>query len=319
MAQTPVAPGQTTYVCLGLGGIEVEESKLEISILKRVIAALLWPGLLSGCIALDAIAINSASPLLYFNLLYFSLAAVLFFLERTMPFERSWLASDGQIGADIAHTLLSKGVIQIFVAAITVMGLAQAVDAGPSGFWPTAWPVAAQVTLALIVAEAGLYAAHRLAHEWRRLWLFHAVHHSVTKLWIVNTGRFHFIDTIASVALSQPLLYLAGAPRPMFLWVAAITAFIGIMTHCNVDMRSGILNWIFNTPELHRWHHSRVSAEGNTNYGENVMLFDHLFKSFYFPARRPPANIGIDEPMAESFWGQLRQPFALQNTPRQET
>ncbi len=107
-------------------------------------------------------------------------------------------------------------------------------------------------------------------------------------------------------------MYLAGAPKPIFLWVAAITAFIGILTHCNVDMRSGPLNLIFNTPQLHRWHHSRVMREGNSNYGENLVLFDHLFATFYFPARRPPVNIGINEHMAATFLGQLRQPFMRQ-------
>lgn len=277
--------------------------------MKRVFSALLWPGLLAACIALNALALESSRPMLHFNMIYFGLAAVLFALERIMPYERAWLVNDGQIGPDLAHTLLSKGVIQAFAAAITAMGVAQAVDAGPSGLWPAQWPMSAQVALGLLVAELGLYTAHRLGHEWRRLWRFHAVHHSVTRLWIVNTGRFHFVNTIAAVALSQPLLYVAGAPRVIFLWVAAITAFVGILTHCNVDMRARPLAWVFNTPELHRWHHSRNPAEGNANYGENLMIFDLLFRTFFFPARRPPVNIGIDETMPESFVGQLRQPF----------
>ncbi len=278
--------------------------------MKQIISALLWPGLLAGCIALNAAAMAGPHPFLHFNMIYFSLAAILLVLERVLPFEQAWLKSDGQIGADIAHTILNKGIIQIIAAAIAVMGVAQAVNPSAAGPWPAAWPLAAQVILALVIAEAGFYAAHRLAHEWPRLWRFHAVHHSVAKLWIVNTGRFHFVDTLASVALSQPLLYLAGAPKPIFLWVAAITAFIGILTHCNVDMRSGPLNLIFNTPQLHRWHHSRIPVEGNSNYGENLVLFDHLFSTFYFPARRPPVNIGINEHMAATFLGQLRQPFA---------
>jgi sterol desaturase/sphingolipid hydroxylase (fatty acid hydroxylase superfamily) len=281
--------------------------------MKRLICSLLWPGLLTTCIVLNALAMTGPHPFLYFNIIYFSLAAILFGLERVIPFESAWLKSDGQIGADIAHTILNKGIIQIIAAAIAAMGIAQAVDPTAAGPWPDAWPLAAQVILALVIVEAGFYAAHRLAHEWPRLWRFHAVHHSVTKLWIVNTGRFHFVDTLASVALSQPLLYLAGAPRPVFLWVAAITAFIGILTHCNVDMRTGPLNLIFNTPQLHRWHHSRVTREGNTSYGENLMLFDLLFSTFLFPAQRPPVNIGINEQMAATFFGQLRQPFTRQH------
>ena len=32
--------------------------------------------------------------------------------------------------------------------------------------------------------------------------------------------------------------------------VSAITAIIGILTHANVEMRCGVLNYVFNTPEL---------------------------------------------------------------------
>ena len=92
--------------------------------------------------------------------------------------------------------------------------------------------------------------------------------------------------------------------------VSAITAIIGILTHSNVEMRCGWLNYIFNTPELHRWHHSKVLAEGNKNYGENLMLFDHLFGTFMDPPNeRGPQRIGIAQQMPATLWGQLVQPF----------
>lgn len=171
------------------------------------------------------------------------------------------------------------------------------------------WPVAAQVALGLLVAELGLYWAHRLAHEWPVLWRFHAVHHSARRLWFFNTGRFHFVDTAVSILLSQPLLLLAGAPKEVFIWVSAITAFVGMLTHCNVAMRFGPLNYLFNTPALHRWHHSMKIEEGNKNYGENLIVFDLLFGTFYNPDRPPPRAIGIRDYMPCSFFGQLLFPF----------
>ena len=141
------------------------------------------------------------------------------------------------------------------------------------------------------------------------MWRFHAVHHSVERLWFFNTGRFHLVDTLISIAASQPLLYLAGAPTSVFLWFSGVTAFIGILTHCNVEMRFGFLSYFFNTPGLHRWHHSMDLKEGNKNYGENIMVFDHMFRSFYNPDRRPPSKIGIPEEMPRDFIGQVLQPF----------
>jgi sterol desaturase/sphingolipid hydroxylase (fatty acid hydroxylase superfamily) len=109
---------------------------------------------------------------------------------------------------------------------------------------------------------------------------------------------------------ATPLLVFAGAPGDIIIWVSAITAFIGILTHCNVRMQFGWLNYIFNTPGLHRWHHSMDLREGNKNYGENLVLWDLIFGTYFDDARRrPPAKIGISEAMPATFWGQLIAPF----------
>lgn len=278
--------------------------------MRLVLSALLWPGLLAGCIWLTHLGIQADRTVLFFNLTYFGLAALLLLLERVMPHERAWQRSDGQLPADLLHTVLNKSVVQVMVVMGAALGISEAVSPDGGASWPTAWPLWAQVLLGLIIAEFGFYWAHRLKHEWAPLWPYHAVHHSVTRLWIVNTGRFHFGDTLLAIAFSQPLLFLAGAPGPIFLYVASITAFCGLLTHCNVEMRCGPLNRIFNTPETHRWHHSPDLAEGNRNYGENFLLWDQLFRTWFCPAgRRPPAAIGIREAMPRGFLGQLAAPF----------
>jgi sterol desaturase/sphingolipid hydroxylase (fatty acid hydroxylase superfamily) len=128
-------------------------------------------------------------------------------------------------------------------------------------------------------------------------------------LWFVNTGRFHFVDTMVSVACGLTLGLAVGVPKDIIVWSSAITAYAGLLTHCNVEMRFGILNYLFNTPALHRWHHSMVREEGNRNYGENLMLFDLLFGTFINPDRPPPAEIGIREPMPPTLVEQILYPF----------
>lgn len=270
---------------------------------------LLWPAILASCIYATSLGIAADRAALYFNITYVFLALGLFLLERALPHERKWLKNDGQMPADLAHTLLNKGFVQVLVVVGVTIGIAEAAAMKGSGLWPTEWPVAFQVILGILIAEIGLYTAHRVAHEWPPLWRFHAVHHSARRLWFFNTGRFHVVDTVTSILLSQPLLFLAGAPSDIFIWVTSITAFIGLLTHCNVEMRFGPLNYIFNTPAVHRWHHSRNPQEGNSNYGENLMLYDVLLGTFYCPDRRPPADIGINDPMPAGFLGQIAQPF----------
>ena len=286
--------------------------------MRILLSYLLWPALLGACIGATALGLAAGQGYLVFNLAYLSLAAALFLLERVMPHEPAWLENCGQIGPDLGHALLNKSVVQVIVAVGTTFGLAEALSPESGTFWPSHWPLAAQVLFGLLLAEFGLYWAHRLAHEWPLLWRFHAVHHSATRLWFLNSGRFHFMDTTVSILLSQPLLFLAGAPKEVFVWVSAITAFIGMLTHCNVEMRFGPLSFLFNTPELHRWHHSMEPREGNKNYGENLMVFDHLFGSFFKADQRPPVVIGIKESMPRGFLGQLLVPLGLMRQAEQE-
>lgn len=277
---------------------------------KTIVSYSLWPALLAACIAAVAFGMHTGYGFVAFNVAYLSLALCLFFLERAMPYEPKWLKNDGQIGADIGHTLLNKGAVQVMVAVGTSFGIAEAFASESGGdIWPSDWPLILQVVLGLVLVEIGLYAAHRLAHESPLLWRFHAVHHSSTRLSFINTGRFHVVDTVVSIALSQPILFLVGAPIEVFQWVSSFTAFVGMLTHCNIDMKFGWLAYVVNTPTLHRFHHSKKIVEGNKNYGENLVLFDLLLGTYYNKPYRPSSNIGINEPMPDGFLGQLAQPF----------
>lgn len=280
--------------------------------IKYVLSWVAWPFLFSVCMGATAYGFSVGHPQLAFNLSYLFLIISLLFLEHYMPHEQSWKPSDGQFWVDIGHTLTSKGTAQIFVVVNGTMGAADSLDAHGLtglGLWPSSLPMVVQVALALMIAEFGLYWAHRSAHLVPKLWRFHAIHHSVRKLWFVNTGRFHIVDSLYKIALGIMPLLILGAPMVMLKWVACVTAFVGLLTHCNVEMRCGVLSWIFNTPILHRWHHSKDLREGNKNFSENLMLWDIVFGTYFNEKRRPPAEIGIHEYMPRSFRHQLIWPF----------
>jgi sterol desaturase/sphingolipid hydroxylase (fatty acid hydroxylase superfamily) len=293
------------------------ESAADDGRMRSALLMAVWPGIY--CLGLFGtyVALASTHPLIYFNCVYLAVALCIGLLERVLPHERKWLAHDGQSRADLSHTVFNKGVVQIIAATLTYLKMATAVAVEPTiqsspHIWPDGWPLAVQVALGLVVAEFGLYVAHRAAHELPAIWRFHALHHSVTRLWVLNTGRFHIVDTLLMVILSQLPLYLLGAPLSVVLWISGITAFTGLLTHCNIAVRTGPLDWIFATPALHRWHHSKVLAEGNMNYGENIVLWDLLLRTYYNPKRRPPADIGIAGRIADGFIAQLLQPFTRQ-------
>jgi sterol desaturase/sphingolipid hydroxylase (fatty acid hydroxylase superfamily) len=86
-------------------------------------------------------------------------------------------------------------------------------------------------------------------------------------------------------------------------------------------MRLGPLNWFFSMAELHRWHHSTLLEESNTNFGQNLIVWDIVFGTRFLPKdREPPEAIGIgdmpDFPM--DYWGQLLSPVRWARLPRRE-
>ncbi len=279
--------------------------------LRTAIAWTAWPGLLAACILATQAGFALGQPMAAFYVTYAALTAALLGLQRWMPHEPAWRRGDGQLLPDLGHTLVSTGAVQGMVQFAGMVGLSAGATllAGGGGVWPHGWPLAAQVVLGLVVLEFALYWAHRLAHEWPPAWYFHAVHHSVQRLWVVNNGRFHFVDAIKSVLPGIALLGILGAPMDVLTWLSAIGAYIGMMTHCNVAMRFGVLSAVFNTPELHRWHHSQDLREGNKNYGESLMLWDWVFGTWFNEARRPPVGIGVPDAVPPGFVGQLAWPF----------
>jgi len=98
-----------------------------------------WPVLLTFSISLTALGFAYDHPMIAFNLSYIILAISLLLLERAMPFEPKWQQKDGQLLADIGHTLVSKGTVQAILVFGGVIGLSEivkpAVDT-QGGMWP---------------------------------------------------------------------------------------------------------------------------------------------------------------------------------------
>ena len=85
----------------------------------------------------------------------------------------------------------------------------------------------------------------------------------------------------------------------------------GFFQHCNIQLQLGPLNYLISGPELHRWHHSRVSKEANSNYGNNIIVWDLIFGTYFFPKSRRVEELGLlnrDYPL--DFRAQMRTPFS---------
>ena len=63
-------------------------------------------------------------------------------------------------------------------------------------------------------------------------------------------------------------------------------------------------------PELHRWHHSVVTLESNHNYGNNLIIWDLLFGTWYLPPGQIVQELGlVNQTYPSAFLQQMTVPF----------
>jgi len=298
---------------IGAGFVDTVRSMTPREIAQRAIYPVFVTTALISVWGLMEASVGPGTALLGFVL---TGAAITVAMERVLPFERDWNRNHGDFKPDITHALISNfGFIQVLkgtvLAAFVVLGGWISETLGMT-FWPAHWPVAVQVAMGLIIGEFFFWNAHRFMHENDFGWSFHVVHHTSTRLYWLNGLRTHPLNSLCSVMSFQAPLFLLGADAKVMALVGVFHTAHGMMQHGNLDLKLGPLNWVVSGPELHRWHHSRVIEEANSNYGNNLIVWDALFGTRFLPAdRRPPADPGVDglPNFPQDWWGQIRLPY----------
>lgn len=208
-----------------------------------------------------------------------------FGLERLVPYATRWNTGPGT-GTDLVYLGTTSAVVAIAEAAVwaVVIVLLGQWAADGSALWPTRWPFAAQVLLALVAGDFLPYLYHRASHESTGfLWRTHAIHHAPERLYSFNFARFHPINASLTAALSLLPLAILGAPGSIVFVAGVLHNVHGVLSHANVDFRLGPLNTVFSMAELHRWHHARDPRWANGNYGATVLIWDWIFGTRRYP------------------------------------
>jgi sterol desaturase/sphingolipid hydroxylase (fatty acid hydroxylase superfamily) len=285
-------------------------------LLARAISISFFPLVLGGALVAGVHAIAAgAAPADAVALPMLGSALVVLLAERLLPHLPAWQRSHRDVLVDLCHVVsvtATSVLVQRVVPGLLAPAAGLLAAEGGAGPWPASWPWLAQLALALLVAELFQYWSHRLSHEWEPFWRLHATHHSAPRLYFLNAARFHPLDIAIDTSVGLVPLVLLGAPTEVQALFALFTAVFGYLQHSNVAVSLGPLNYLFSMAELHRWHHAKDAREANTNYGSNLILWDLVFGSFFWPRdREPPEEIGIPDLPAfpRSFWGQLASPF----------
>ncbi len=231
-----------------------------------------------------------------------------FVTEWLIPYETTWNQPKNDRKRDILHALVNEVSNALSIAAIPIVTLLF------HGFdiWPNGWPLVVQLAMSILIADFGITMTHYISHKVESLWRFHAVHHSVERMYGFNGLMKHPLhQSVELIAGTIPLL-LMGLPLEVGVLLGFATMMQLLLQHSNVDMRVGPLIFIWAVAPGHRHHHLASRTEGNVNFGLFTMIWDHLLGTFMLNNKQPrDGDLGIDgrSDFPIDYMQQLIEPF----------
>jgi sterol desaturase/sphingolipid hydroxylase (fatty acid hydroxylase superfamily) len=177
---------------------------------------------------------------------------------------------------------------------------------------PELWNNLPSVFVALVAVFVGDFVGywrHRLEHT-RFLWPAHAVHHSDTAMTWLALLRFHPINRLSTFTIDISVLVFLGFPAYGLLAYSIVKHYYGFFIHADLPWSYGVLDNVFVSPVMHRWHHSNDQAAYQTNFATVFSIFDKMFGTYRVPGL-PETPLGVRFDMGKGVLGQLVHPFNL--------
>ena len=209
----------------------------------------------------------------------------------------------------IAYNAVSQVGVKAFNDLLGLFGITNLVAINVANL-----PGWAQLVILFVVRDFIQWNIHRLLHHSTWLWEFHKVHHSVQQMGFAAHLRYHWMETVVYRTLEYIPLAMIGFGLNEFFIVHLFTLAIGHLNHANLYLPIGRLRYVFNSPQMHLWHHAEElpphSREG-VNFGLTLSVWDYLFSTAYQPHEGSHIKLGFKgvKQFPKTFFGQLMQPF----------
>jgi sterol desaturase/sphingolipid hydroxylase (fatty acid hydroxylase superfamily) len=246
------------------------------------------------------------------------LSVLLCAFERLFPSVRAQPLWRRGSNVDVLYWLLTPLVTRMVLrivgfACVVIVFAALDRQVAPrltEGFGPVAsqplWLLSMEM---LLLGDLIGYWTHRWFHQ-RRLWKFHAVHHSSTRLDWLSALRVHPVNDVVSKLVPAVLLACLGFPLQVLAGYVALLTFYTILLHANLNWSYGPLRYVVASPLFHRWHHTTEEQGLNRNFALLFPFLDLLFGTFFMLNGERPERFGMNTTeVPETFLGQLLFPF----------
>jgi hypothetical protein len=172
-----------------------------------------------------------------------------------------------------------------------------------------AQPYWVQIVEIIILADVGVYFAHRMFHAVPWLWRFHAIHHSSEELDWLAAARVHPLDQLVTRGFSLLPVFTLGFSDVAISAYMMIYALQTVLVHSNLRINFGPFRWLLTSPEFHHWHHSRDREARDKNFAGMLPLLDVMFGTSYMPPGHAPSKYGLDQQIPATCPAQLLYPF----------
>ena len=192
---------------------------------------------------------------------------------------------------------LANGAVLFAFRAVVIAGAVGWMEIGLVDASAVASPIA-QFALAFVMLDFTRYWLHRAHHRVEALWMFHRVHHMSERLDSTSGLRMHVVDFIQLAFLP---VVLFGALLNTSAWapwsiVAALCVggVFDAFQHANMRWNphttfGRMWGRVFNNPHFHAWHHTRDGSACDGNYGNTLVIWDHMFGSVVTQPELPEA------------------------------
>ena len=178
-------------------------------------------------------------------------------------------------------------------------------------------PPLAIFIIGFLLLDLVAYSIHVLSHRVTPLWRVHAIHHSDEHVSAVTGFLHHPLEALVGLVYALFFMIVLGVPLLVITLHALVGALHSAFSHANVSIPPAVdrvLRLVVVTPDMHRTHHSRHMAEGNSNFGSIFPFWDWLFRTYVAHPRGGEAALamglaGPEAPSEFSALGLIFDPF----------
>jgi sterol desaturase/sphingolipid hydroxylase (fatty acid hydroxylase superfamily) len=219
-------------------------------------------------------------------------AVLLALLERIKPYSKGQaFLREGFFDDFAMYTIAQNYVLSIVIFSIVIARL-DAVGGFSRLHLLARWPLWLQVTLFVVTHDFYIYWMHRWQHRNRYMWRLHEAHHSPASVDWLSGSRSHCLEILINQTVEFAPIVLLGASPEVIPLKGAISAVWGMYIHANLNVHTGWLQWFFNGPEMHRWHHT-MGKGMRSNFSTKLAIWDWMFGTAYLPVDERASVYGV--------------------------